>query len=409
MASTLFALIVVFLIVEFIFSNALSYLNANRQSPHLPDELKEFYDAEQYKKSGEYGKASRRFGIVSSIFGFVLLLLMLFFNGFAQLDAWVHGVTQNPILAALLFFGILALVYELLTLPFSIYGTFVIEEKFGFNKTTPGLFVADKLKGLLLSAVMGGAILSALVFFYQKTGGMFWIYAWVLLSAVSLFFASFYTSLLLPLFNKLTPLEDGELRSAIQAYAQKVDFPLTNIFIMDGSKRSSKANAFFSGLGKNKSIVLYDTLVNEQSVDEIVAVLAHEVGHYKKKHIIQGMAISILHTGLLLFLLNFALNSPDLSQALGVAKPNFHIGLLAFSLLYAPINLITGIFMNLFSRKNEYEADGYARETYSAAPLVSALKKMSVNHLSNLTPHPAYVFVYYSHPPLLSRLAALRS
>jgi STE24 endopeptidase len=296
----------------------------------------------------------------------------------------------------------------LISLPFDVYHTFVLEEKFGFNKTTVQTFVADKLKGILLGAVIGGGLLALLTFLYGWLGEWFWLSAWAVVAVFTIFFAMFYTSWLLPLFNKLTPLEDGDLRKSIVAYANKVDFPLTNIFVMDGSKRSSKANAFFSGMGSKKNIVLYDTLINESTIEEITAVLAHEVGHYKRKHILQSMALSVAQMGVMFYVFGWLAASPVMGEVLGAKVNNFHLSLIAFSLIYAPISMITGLLMNIFSRKNEYEADNYAKETYSEKPLITALKKMSINHLSNLQPHPAYVFFNYSHPTLWQRMKHLQ-
>lgn len=312
-----------------------------------------------------------------------------------------------PVVQSLLFFGIIALATSILSLPVDIYRTFVIEEKFGFNKTTPLLFVTDKLKGLTLGVVIGGGILALLTFLFGWLGNLFWLSALALISGVSIFFAMFYTDLLLPVFNKLTPLPDGELRTSIEEYAARVQFPLTNIMVMDGSKRSAKANAFFSGLGSKKNIVLYDNLVKDLNTEEITAVLAHEVGHYKKKHVLQSMALSIVQMGILFFVFGWLARFPLMAEVLGAQQNSFHLSLIAFSLLYAPISLLTGLLMNVFSRKNEYEADAYARETYRSSPLISALKKLSVNHLSNLQPYSAYVFLNYSHPTLLQRIRAM--
>ena len=307
----------------------------------------------------------------------------------------------------LAFFGVLFIASDLFGIPVSLYNNFVIEEKYGFNKMTLKTFVTDKLKGYALAILIGGVVFSLIIWFYQSTGKWFWLYGWITMTVISLFFAKFYTTLIVPIFNKLSPLPEGELKASIEEYCQKVNFPLKKLFIMDGSKRSAKANAYFSGMGKSKSIVLFDTLVDNHSVDELTAVIAHEVGHYKKKHIIQSMVLSTIHTGILFYLFGWLVGNPVLSQALGVGQPSFHIGLLAFSLLYSPISMLIGIAMNLFSRKNEYEADDFAKTTYAGQPLVDALKKLSKNNLSNLTPHPTYVFFNYSHPTLLQRLKAL--
>ncbi len=298
---------------------------------------------------------------------------------------------------------------DILTLPFSYYSTFVIEEKYGFNKTTKKLFVMDKLKSWGLMIILGGGILALIVWFYQLTSTDFWWYSWIVVTVFIVFTNMFYAKLIVPLFNKQSPLEDGSLRSKIEAYANKVGFQLDNIFIIDGSKRSTKANAYFSGFGKEKRITLYDTLVNDLSEEEIVSVLAHEVGHYKKKHIIVNLLASIVTTGLTLWVLSLFVGNALLSQALGVENPSFHIGLIAFGILYSPISEITGLIMNYLSRKFEYQADDFAKNTYNSASLISSLKKLSKSSLSNLTPHKAYVFMHYSHPTLLQRIKNLSS
>ena len=297
---------------------------------------------------------------------------------------------------------------DIITTPFSYYRTFIIEEKFGFNKTTNKVFWLDKIKGWFLTIIVGGIILGAITWFYQQTGESFWIYTWILITLFSVFVNFFYSKLIVPIFNKQTPLEDGSLKNAIENYAKSVGFQLSNIFVIDGSKRSTKANAYFSGFGAQKRITLYDTLINDLDEDEIVAVLAHEVGHYKRKHIIFNLISSTLLTGLTLFILSLFIGSPLLSNALGVENPSFHIGLIAFGILYSPISEITGLFMNYVSRKFEYQADNFAKETFSAEPLITSLKKLSKNSLSNLTPHPLYVKIHFSHPTLYQRVKNLR-
>jgi STE24 endopeptidase len=378
-------------------------------SEKLPEEVKGIYDEEKYKKQQSYQKDNRRFGLISGTFSFLLILGMFLFYGFAFVDKIAWGLTSSPILAALIFFGILMFASDILNTPFSVYHTFVIEEKYGFNKTTPKIFVLDKIKGWLLGAIIGGGLLVLIIFIYQKTQGMFWIYAWALVAGFNIFMTLFYSEIIVPLFNKQTPLEEGDLRNSIQKFADKVGFKLKDIFVIDGSKRSTKANAYFTGFGRKKRIVLYDTLINDMENDEIVSVLAHEIGHYKKKHVVQGLIISLLQTGVILFIFSLMIYSPALSRALGVEEPNFHVGLVAFGVLYSPISFVLGIFMNILSRKNEYQADEFAALNYNSNALATALKKLSVKNLSNLTPHPAYVFFNYSHPPLLKRLAHLKS
>ena len=305
----------------------------------------------------------------------VLTLCMFLFYGFALVDGWAWSFTGNAILAAFIFFGIIMFASDIITTPFDVYDTFKIEEKYGFNKTTRKIFVFDKFKGWLVSALIGGGLLALIIFIYQLTGHLFWIYAWLVVSAFSIFMAMFYSNIIVPLFNKQTPLEEGELRDAISAFSKKVGFKLDNIFVIDGSKRSTKANAYFTGLGSKKRIVLYDTLINDLNTEELVAVLAHELGHNKKKHVIQSLLIGLLQTGVVLFIFGLLINNPNLSKALGVENPNFHIGLVAFGVLYSPISFFTGIFMNMLSRKNEYQADRFAAENYKPEALEGALKK----------------------------------
>ena len=409
MHEILFWIIIGILVVDFIFEKYLSYLNTTTMSDTIPEEVKGIYDEEKYKKQQAYQRENHRFGILTSSFSMVVTLAMFLFYGFALVDGWAWNFTGNAILAALIFFGIIMFASDIINTPFEIYDTFKIEEKYGFNKTTPKTFVFDKVKSWLVSALIGGGLLALIIFIYQLTGSMFWIYAWLVVSAFSIFMAMFYSNLIVPLFNKQTPLEEGELRDAISAFAQKVGFKLDNIFVIDGSKRSTKANAYFTGLGAKKRIVLYDTLINDLNTEELVAVLAHEIGHNKKKHVVQGLLIGLVQTAIVLFVFGLLIDSPVLSAALGVEKPNFHIGMVAFGVLYSPISFFTGIFMNILSRKNEYQADRFAAENYKPEALASALKKLSINNLSNLTPHKTFVFFHYSHPTLLQRLAFLKS
>ncbi len=405
--TAIFWIIIAFILIEFVISKYLDHLNKKTWTNDLPDELSDLYDAEKYAKAQDYDKERGRLSNISSYMSLVIMLAMLFFGGFAWLNDWAVSITDHKIAQALLFFGVMFIASDIISLPLSYYGVFVIEEKFGFNKMTLKTFVLDKIKNYLLTAILGGGILVAILWFYYTAGNLFWLYAWGLVTFVSLFMAMFGTSIFMPMFNKFKPLEDGSLKSQIEEFAQKVNFPLKNISVIDGSKRSTKANAFFSGLGHKKSIVLYDTLMQDHEEEELVAILAHEVGHYKKKHIQKSMIISILHTGLLFFLVGKFVGNPAFSEALFVAEPNFHIGILVFGILWSPISMVTGLLMNQFSRKNEYEADNFAKEHYAAEPLITSLKKLSVNHLSNLQPHPAYVFFHYSHPPLLARLRNL--
>lgn len=403
----IFNLILGFILFDFLVERVLAYLNSTCWSSEIPQKLTGIYKVEEYRKSQDYEKTKHRFAILTSVFSLILILGMLSFEGFAYVDNWARQFTLNPILMSLLFFGILGILSDLLNLPFSIYQTFVIEERFGFNKTSFKTFVLDKIKSWLLIAIIGGGLLSLIVWVYSSTGEYFWMIAWAVLSIFMIFLTMLYSTVIVPLFNKQVPLEQGVLRSAIEVFAKKAGFKLTNIYVIDGSKRSSKANAYFSGLGSQKRIVLFDTLIKDHSVEELVAVLAHEIGHYKKKHTLVGMITSILQSGIMLFILSLFIDSPILSQALGAENQSFHLGVLAFGILYAPISLIFGLISNFISRKNEYAADSFAANHYAAEPLILALKKLSVNNLSNLSPHSVYVFFYYSHPPLLQRIEAL--
>ncbi|MGC9343575.1 MAG: M48 family metallopeptidase [Bacteroidales bacterium] len=409
MYNTVFFIIIGILVLGFILERWLDTLNLKNTKDDLPEELKDVYDEEHYKKSQTYKRTNTRFSFLTSSFNLILILTVLFLGIFAWINKLAFTWADNYILVALLFFGVLMLVSDLLNTPFDIYDTFVIEERFEFNKTTPKTYITDKLKGWLVGAIIGGGLLALVIWFYQLTGKNFWIWAWILSAAFMIFMTMFYSNLIVPLFNKQTPLEEGELRTAIEEFSEKVGFKLKNIYVIDGSKRSTKANAYFTGLGAKKRIVLYDTLIEDLSKEEIVAVLAHEIGHYKKKHTLSGTILSILQTGLTLFLFSLFLNNPQLSAALGVDEPNFHISMIAFGILYTPISIVIGLLFNVFSRKNEYEADRFAVENYSAQPLISALKKLSRKNLSNLTPHPLYVKFHYSHPPLLQRVKAMKS
>ena len=402
--TTLFYIIISILILSFIVDKVLDILNEKRFNDEIPEKLKDVYDETAYKKSQSYKKTSAKFSNITSLATTILTLSFFLVDGFKYLDNFARTYTDNSILVALIFFGIIILGSEIVSTPLSYYSTFVIEEKFGFNKSTKKTFWLDKIKGLFITILLGFGILSLIIWFYQLTGKNFWIYAWVLVAVFSLFINMFYAKLIVPLFNKQRPLEDGELKSAIEKYAKNVGFTINNIFVIDGSKRSTKANAYFSGFGSQKRITLYDTLINDLETDEIVAVLAHEVGHYKRKHIIFNLISSILLTGLTLFILSLFVNSPVLSEALGVSIPSFHIGLIAFGILYSPISEVTGLFMNYMSRKFEYQADNYAKQTFDGKSLITSLKKLSKNSLSNLTPHPAFVFTHYSHPTLLERI-----
>jgi STE24 endopeptidase len=384
-------------------------LNLKALKFELPPALEGVYKAEDYRNSQEYTRVNTRFDIIESAFMLCLLLAFWFAGGFNYFDQFVRGWDFPFLVNGLVYIGILLLAYSLLGLPFSIYSTFVIEERFGFNRTTRRTFLLDHLKGLGLAVLLGGSLLAGVLLLFEYAGLYAWLYCWAAATIFLLVMQFIAPTWIMPLFNKFTPMEPGELKEAILSYASSVNFPVKNVFVMDGSKRSSKSNAFFTGFGRNKRVALFDTLIEKHTVPELVAVLAHETGHYKKKHILQGMVISILLAGFVLFLLSLFLGSPGLYQAFYMEQQSIYAGLLFFGLLYTPIELLLSMVMHMVSRKNEYQADRYAAETIDEPrSLIEALKKLSASNLSNLSPHPFYVFLNYSHPPLLERVRAIQ-
>ena len=397
------------LIGEFLLRSIARYLNLKALSPKLPAEFVGFYDEDKYRKSQEYTKVNAKFAYVSSTFDLVVLVGFILMGGFSYVDDLARSWTSMPILIGLAFFGLLFVIRDVLSTPFALYETFVIEEKFGFNKTTVKTFLLDKVKSYILAAVLGTVLLGGILYFFGETGEWGWLYAWGLVSLFIVVAPSLFITVIAPLFNKFTPLSDGALKDAIERYSESVKFPLTEVSVMDGSKRSGHSNAYFSGFGKKKRIVLFDTLIEKHSVEELVAILAHEVGHYKKKHILKGVLVSIAHAGVLFFLLSLFIENRGLFDAFRMEQISVYAGLVFFSILYSPIELVLSIFMNVVSRKHEYEADAFAANTVgSAEPLVNGLKTLSVSNLGNLTPDDLTVILNYSHPPILQRIAALR-
>ena len=407
-SNLLFYLLIAIIIIVFLIDSLLDILNARHYNNNIPEELSDVYPDDEYQKSIAYKKANYKFKIISSLVSLCIMLLFFFLDGFAWVDGIARDFSDHSIAVGLIFFGIIMISSDILSTPAAYYKTFVIEEQFGFNKTTVKTFFIDKIKGFIMMIIVGGGLLALIMWFYEITGKYFWVYAWALISIFTLAMNMFYAKLIVPLFNKQTPLEPGELRDTIQSYSNNVGFQLKDIFVIDGSKRSTKANAYFSGLGSEKRITLYDTLIKDLNNEEIVAVLAHEVGHYKKRHVIINLLLSILLTGVTLWFLSLFIANPLLSEALGVKIPSFHIGLVAFGILYSPISEITGLIMNVVSRAFEFQADDYASNSYDGEALINSLKKLSKNNLSNLTPHPAMVFIHYSHPTLLQRIKNIR-
>ena len=400
-------LIIGLVIFNYLFSAVLDFINGKNWRTEIPPVMKDFYHEDKYLKAKNYSKEKGKVSLISSTLSTLITLFFLVFDGYGWLDNFISLYYDIPFLKSGIFFLVLFILSDFISIPFSCYNTFVIEEKYGFNKTTVKTFVLDKIKGYLLTLIIGGVLLFGAIYIVSLLENGFWVWLWLSLSVIMLLVNMFYADLIVPIFNKLTPLENGSLREKIESYTNKVGYSLKNIYIIDGSKRSSKANAFFSGLGPRKTIALYDTLVEKHTEEELVAVLAHEVGHYKKKHVFTSLFLTIFQLGLMCFLLETCLKVGEISQALGGKEMVFHLGLVAFGILYSPVGTILSILMNINSRKNEFEADHYAKTTYSGVALELALKKLSVDSLSNLYPHPFYTFIHYSHPPLLKRLSAL--
>jgi STE24 endopeptidase len=404
-----FIIILATLIINYAVRLVANILNLRSLKPELPDEFSDVFDEENYRKSQEYTKTKTKFQFLTSTFSLIVLLIFWFSGGFNALDLFVRGWGFGEIVTGLFYIGIILIAWEIISLPFEIYATFVIEEKYDFNKTSPKTFVMDKLKAFALTILLGAPLLAGLFAFFEYAGAMAWLYCWIAVSLFSIVMMYFAPKVIMPLFNKFTPLEDEELKSEILDYVDSVNFDVQEIYVMDGSKRSSKSNAFFTGFGKNKRIALFDTLIENHTVSEIVAILAHEVGHYKKKHVLKMLMVSIIQTGLMFFLLSIFITHAGLFQAFGMEHQSIYAGFLFFGMLYSPLSLIFGIVLTMFVRKNEYDADKYAaRTTTDPGSMISALKKLAANNLSNLTPHPFYVFLNYTHPPMLKRIRALK-
>ncbi len=406
MYKLVFLLLIGLVIAGFVLEQLLSFLNNRSRAKDIPPSMKDIYPGDKYLKYRSYRQESYRFGVLSSWFSFLLIVIMISF-GFAELDEWVSTLSDSALLQSLLFFAVLGLASDLLSTPFDVYDTFVIEQKWGFNRITPRLYISDKLKSWLLGAILGGGMLSLVIWLYTLAGTSFWWMAWVVISLFSVLFTLFYSSLIVPLFNRQTPLEEGELRSKLNELAFNTGFSVSNIYVIDGSKRSSRSNAYFSGFGSRKRIVLYDTLIQNHTADEIMAVVAHEIGHYRKRHILKGLIFSVLQTGLILFLFSLIIDNQLIYKALGTERMSFHLGLIVFFVLYSPVSAIISLGGNYISRQHEFEADYFAKSFTSGASLAKALRKLASENMADLTPHPLYVLFHYSHPPLADRLKRL--
>ena len=398
------------LLVDY-FLHALSrFLDLKNMSTNLPDEFIDHYSSEEYTRSQEYLRENTRFSYFTSSFDLMVILLVIFLGIFNILDLWIRDFGFSPLISGLIFFGVLFFIQDIISTPFSLYRTFVIEEKFGFNKTTPKTYILDKLKSYMLLLILGSLVLSLILYFFESFGDMAWLYAWMVMSAFLVLVQPLFTLVIAPMFNTFTPLEDGELKDKINQFARQVNFPISRIDVMDGSRRSSKANAYFSGLGKNKRIALFDTLIEKHSVDELVSIIAHEVGHYKKKHNIKGIVLGVIQTGIMFFMLSIFLNNSQLFAAFRMDNLSVYASLVFFSILYSPIELIMSFAGNAISRKHEFEADAFARKSIGTGEhLIEGLKKLTVTNLGNLTPHPLTVWLSYSHPPVLNRILSLRN
>ncbi len=401
-------IILIALLFDFVLNGLADYLNLTRLREDLPWEFEGFYDRERYRRSQAYLNVNTRFGWITATFDLAVILVFWFGKGFPLLDQWVRALDYGSIIGGLIYTATLLLLKALISLPFSIYRTFVIEERFGFNQTTRATYLLDLVKGLALAILLGTPLLAGILAFFEYAGPNAWWFCWIAATLYMLGVQFVAPTWIMPLFNKFTPLEDGELKSAILSYADSIKFPIENVYVMDGSKRSSKSNAFFTGFGAHRRIVLYDTLIRQHTIGELVAILAHEMGHYKKKHIIQSLVLGIIQMGFMLYLLSFFISYQGLFQAFYMTQASVYAGLIFFAMLYAPLDFIIGLFMQRLSRRNETAADRFSVETtQDPKSMVDALKKLSVHNLTNLLPHPFYVFLNYSHPPVLQRIKAI--
>ena len=402
-------IILLAIVLDFLLNGLADYLNLRMLRHEVPEPFEGVYEPDRYRKSQEYLKVNTRFGWIAAGFDVIVMLGFWFGKGFPLLDQWVRSFDFGPVISGLVYMGILVLFKGILALPFSVYATFVIEERFGFNQTTWPTFLLDLAKGVLLAVLLGMPLLAGVLVFFEYAGANAWWFCWIAVTLYMLGVQFIAPTWIMPLFNKFTPLDDGELKSAILAYAGSINFPIENVYVMDGSRRSRKSNAFFTGFGRHRRIVLFDTLIKQHTNAELLAVLAHEMGHYKKKHILQSMVLGILQMGIMLYLLSIFISYQGLFDAFYMPQKSVYAGLIFFGMLYSPLGFFIGIFMQMLSRKNETEADRFSVETTrDPGAMVAALKQLSMHNLSNLLPHPLYVFLNYSHPPVLERIRAIQ-
>lgn len=403
----LLLILVIITLLNYFFELTLDILNLRSRKKVIPEIIGDVYPPDRYELQQNYEVETTRFSFIQGFLGIVGIVLVLVMGWLGDLHEWALSFKMGDVATTLIFFGVLASIAKVFSIPFSLWSIFVIEEKYGFNKTTPKLYIVDTIKSLLLSVIIGGGLLALITWVFYLSSEWFWIIALGVIVIFSLIANAFYSKIIVPLFNKQEPLKEGELLTSIKEFAQGVGFPVSKVFVIDGSKRSTKANAYFSGFGRNRRVVLYDTLLEKMSNDEVLAVLAHEIGHYRKRHIWINMIMGTLQSGLVLFIFGKISQSTEFAEALGYLNatvPVFHLSLIAFGILFSPIENILGFFTNALSRKMEYQADFFATKHGMGSSLVSGLKKLSAENLSNLTPHPAYVFVHYSHPTLYNRV-----
>lgn len=403
-------IILVILIGKYFLNIIIEHFNIKNLNPEPPNEFKGYIDERKYKISRNYTRENSKFGLIHSTISISIIIPFIIFGGFNFFDKIVRNYNLNEIITGIIYIFILILLSQIIEIPFSIYNTFVIEEKYGFNKTTIKTFISDIIKSLLLLIIIGVPILALILLFFSETGKLAPLYLWIIITLFQVFLIFIAPYVIMPLFNKFYPIEEGELKDAIEKYTKKENFKIKGIFTMDGSKRSTKTNAFFTGFGKSRRIVFFDTLIKKNSVDEILTILAHEMGHYKLKHIFKTMIVSILETGLVLFILSLFINNRELFNAFRMDNLSIYASLIFFGFIYSPVSIFLSIVTNIFSRKYEFEADKYVlKSTEKGDAFISALKKLSIDNLSNLTPHPLKVFITYSHPPILKRINAIKN
>ena len=402
-------IILIALLADGLVSLIADHLNLRHQPEHPPEEFADLIETEAYNKSRAYLKATTRLDQITSLYNLAILLAFWFGAGFNRLDLWCRSIFSDSLAAGLLFIGLLLFGRSLLNLPFALYQTFVIEERFGFNRTDWKTFLFDRVKIILLGIIIGGPLLALILWFLESTGNRAWLYAWLTAAGFTLALQFIAPTWIMPLFNKFTPLEDEELKALLSAYGREVDFPLDKVFVIDGSRRSAKGNAFFTGFGRNRRVALYDTLIARHTPAELLAVLAHEIGHYKKKHILIMTGLALVHQGIIFYLLGWVIRQPGIYAAFFMDHPSPAAGLVFFGLLYTPVEMVLSPLFNALSRRHEFAADKFAATTLGECEnLVTALKKLARDNLSNLVPHPFYVFLHYSHPPLLERIRTMR-